>query len=461
MREPRVSVAFAPELHARLRWFSGLRWLAVAGLAAFSFAGVPLGFEAAWPALLLVAAFVAIYNSYFLVRLRRSTETIYQQLRAFALSQIGLDIFALLVTAHFTGGMRSPALLFFAFHMAIGTIMLAAVWMYLVAGAASAGVVGLFALEHFGVLEHHWPGATSSDPYRTGLLALAAVIALFGTVYLTATVTDRFKRHTVRMKTMTETLRERNEEQRRLIEEIAELERRKAHYMRISAHQLRSPLGTIKTSLQVLNDGFVEGESDRGKKLMRGALDRADGLLAIVNDLLELAKMREGRQKAPWARNLSLNQLLADVVDSLAPLAEGREVRLDTSFDGVAVLAWGVPPDLVHAFENLLHNAIKYSPPGATVSVRLRTETDHAVVEIADEGIGIEPDLIEDVFLEFVRTPRGKRHAEEGTGLGLAIARAAFEAHGGTVGVSSRLGQGSTFEIRLPLGHVPREVTRA
>ena len=129
-------------------------------------------------------------------------------------------------------------------------------------------------------------------------------------------------------------------------------------------------------------------------------------------------------------------------------------------FHGVAILDWGVPPDLVHALENLIYNAIKYSNPGGSVTVRLETSDGNAVVRIIDRGFGIPEKLLDDAFLQFVRAPNAKRHAAEGTGLGLAIVREVVEAHGGLVSVEASTGQGTTIRVTLPLHHVPGDSER-
>ena len=291
------------------------------------------------------------------------------------------------------------------------------------------------------------------------LVSAAVLVALvFGMVYLTDTVTSRFKRRGIQLFEASEKLRERKEQLQQLLREREEVERRKSHYMRISAHQLRSPLGTIQTSLQVLLDGIIDPASAAGRRMIAGASERVEDLLFIVNDLLELAKMREGRARAPWVRNLSINQVLADIFDAIAPYAQERGVGLVSDIDGVAVLQWGVPPDLVYAFENLIQNAIKYSNRGGEVRVALRADDRFAQVEVSDRGIGIPEDLLDDVFLEFVRAPNAKRHDRSGTGLGLSIVREGIEMHGGTVAVTSAAGNGTTFTVRLPLDYVPPEV---
>jgi signal transduction histidine kinase len=250
-------------------------------------------------------------------------------------------------------------------------------------------------------------------------------------------------------------------ELQRSLREREQIERRKSHYMRISAHQLRSPLATVKTSMQVLLDGYLEPGSAEGRRLLEGTASRVDSLLDIVNDLLELAKIREGRARAPWAQGVSLNQILADIFDAVDPLARDAHVELVPHFihEGAAVLDWAVPPDLVYAFENLIHNGIKYAKPdGGTVTVALAIDGDYATVVVADDGIGIPKELHDDVFLEFVRAPAAKHAAIQGTGLGLSIAREAVEMHGGWVTLDSEEGVGTTVTVGLPLHRAPPEL---
>jgi len=362
-----------------------------------------------------------------------------------------LDLMALVVTAHFTGGLQSPALLFFAFHMAIGTIILPTKMMYPVAACTAAAMFAVYLLETHGVLEFH-----PLDPSR-GMCGpachfnmVAFILALFGVVALTDSVTSRFKQRNIKLWETTRELKQRTEDLQSTLEQVEVVEKRKSHYMRISAHQLRSPLATIKTSLQVLTEGYVSPESERGKKLLQGATERVDGLLTTVNDLLELAKMREGLKRAPWAESVNLNQLLADLFDALEPEADRRNIKLVPDFDGVCILDWGIPPDLVYAFENLIENAIKYSEEGGEVVVRLRRNDNQALVEITDHGIGIPAEFKDDVLNEFVRAPNAKSYAQ-GSGLGLAVVREAVEAHQGSLGLQSQEGGGTIATVSLPI----------
>jgi len=453
----RFSFLFSWELHERLLWFSKLRWIAAAGLALASVLGPFFSMPSTRPSLAVVAALVAVYNLVFIyvLRSRLGPEKDYVALKGVAILQMVTDLAALFVTVHFTGGCASPVLPFVVFHMAIGTIMIETRIMYVLAFAVCGVAVSLFALEHLVVLAQYSTVAGGQPSVGSCILSTFMLIVLvFGVVYLTDSVTSRFKARNIELHQTTTDLR-------RALDEQAQLERRKSHYMRISAHQLRSPLGTIKTSIQVLLDGYLDPGSPEGHRLLAGTASRVDSLLAIVNDLLELAKMREGRARAPWARNVSINQILADIFDAVDPYAREANVELVPHFinEGAAVLDWAVPPDLVYAFENLIHNAIKYSKPdGGTVTVALGLDRSHAMVVVADEGIGIPADLKDDVFLEFVRAPNAKHAEAEGTGLGLSIVREAAQMHGGKVSLESAEGVGTTVTVVLPLHHVPPEI---
>jgi signal transduction histidine kinase len=458
----RFKQIFDPELFGRLLWFGRLRWVAVSGLAVASLIGPSLGFSSVWPSLFIVASIVALYNLIFHQLLRRhSDDRLQLDLRGVAICETVMDLAALTVTVHFTGGLQSPLLPFFAFHMAIGTIMIASRWTYVLAAGVSAAAVVLLALQGRGLLE--FQPLVSGGEFDGGVAVLnllTLVVALLGIVYLTDSVVRRLKQRSIELYEATQALSERTEDLQRLFAEMADLERRKSHYMRISAHQLRSPVGTIRTVLRVINEGYVDPSSDEGMKMLSGAAEVTDSLLAVINDLLDLAKLREGRDRAPWSRAVNLNQLLADLIDTLAPDAESKRLTMVPDFDGVAILGWGVPTDLVHAFENLMYNAIKYSQPRGEVTVELRSDDHSATIRIIDQGIGIPADYLDQVFLEFVRAPNAKHHEAEGTGLGLAIVKEVVEGHGGTVSVQSRPGEGSTFAVQFYLRYTPPDADR-
>jgi signal transduction histidine kinase len=331
------------------------------------------------------------------------------------------------------------------FHMVIGTIMLSARIMAAVAAEVWAASAVLFF-----VTEVAGSHPLIAVEMRVAVLAVLACTLGF-TVYLTDTVASRVKARSVELFHLSERLRHKTAELERLLAERHEIEERKSRFMLLSAHQLRSPLATMKTSLEVLRQGYVDFNSARGRELLDGVSERVDGVLQIVSDLLELAKLREGTRRAPWVTDVNLAQLVVDVADALTPVAEARGITLESGYDTDVVLDRGVPADLVYAIENIVHNALKYSHRGGTVHVQVRRNAGCGVIEVCDHGIGIPAEFLPDLFVEFVRAPNARRHASEGTGLGLAIVREVVEAHGGRVEVKSQVGEGSAFRLVLPV----------
>ena len=463
MTDIRFSYIFGPELYGRQLWFGRLRWVAVSGLALAAAVGPWLGFTSVWPSLFVVASVVAAYNVVYqhLLRRHRHREHPYANLRLLAIGAMLLDLGS--VDGHrafHRGSGQSPAALLRFSHGHRHDHDRHADHVSHCRGYLSGGPR---ALPPTGQRSPRIPPRRSSAA-RNGQRSGAEPADPGGSA-VRHRLSHRLGDQPLQaaqyraLPHRRDILRERTDELQRLLGQIERLEERKSHYMRISAHQLRSPVGTIKAALQVLVDGYVEPSTERGQKLLRGAAERADGLLAIINDLLDLAKIREGRgHKAPWNQVININQMLDDLFAALQPYADERGVELLPDFEGVAILAWGLPPDLVHAFENLVYNAIKYSDRGGRVTVRLRVRDETCTVRFIDEGIGIPAEYVDQVFFEFVRAPNAKRHAAEGTGLGLAIVKEVIEAHGGRITARSRSGAGSTFTVRLALAHVPTEV---
>jgi signal transduction histidine kinase len=439
---------FAAELPERALWFVRLRW--VAGAALLVFAGVvpTLGMPVEWRRAWIVAVLVFAYNTvlhWLTRRLTRAREVGYQQLARCILLQTITDLAALLFLIHLTGGATSPFVPFVVFHMVIGTIILSARTMAVVGAGVWVVAAGLF-LGTYGTAGHPFIPVEM----RFGILAVLAWL-LAGTIYLTDTVATRFRSRGAQLFQLNEQMRAKQTELEALLAEMRSAERRKSHFMLLSAHQLRSPLATVKTGLEALHDGYVDPSSPRSARLISGAIERVDGLLATVNELLELAKLREGAKQAPWVPDVNLAQLVVDVADALTPIAEARGIALESGYDTGVVLDRGVPPDLVYAIENIVHNALKYSYPGGTVHVQVRRDATFGVIEVRDHGIGVPAEFLPDLFVEFIRAPNAKRHASEGTGLGLAIVREVVEAHGGRVEVESQVGEGSAFRLVLPI----------
>jgi two-component system, OmpR family, sensor histidine kinase BaeS len=208
------------------------------------------------------------------------------------------------------------------------------------------------------------------------------------------------------------------------------------------AHELGSPLTNIRAWLQAARDG-VTGS---GPELLDLLADEAELLEHVIDDLRDLAAADAGRLRL-HPELIYVDELLGQVVAAHGSRAGGVTIAVETTGDPEVMLD---PDRIRQAVGNLLANAVRHSPPGATVTVRSRLDGDDLVIEVADTGTGIAEHDLPHVFDRFWRADKSRTRNTGGSGLGLAIVRKLAEAHGGTATATSRLGHGSTFTLRLP-----------
>jgi signal transduction histidine kinase len=217
-----------------------------------------------------------------------------------------------------------------------------------------------------------------------------------------------------------------------------------------ASHELRSPLTVIKTSVEVMQTHPERIDPADVEKL--GAVVSATNQMShLVENLLLLA--RSDRVTVDFPQNsilIPLEELLEDVVAFLDLKAEQKNISIKENWDS-SCLVKGEAAQLHRLFSNLLDNALEYTLPGGTVTVSLRKNEKFALVKVEDTGIGIAPQDLTLVFSRFWRSEAARLRREDGSGLGLAIATAIAKKHGGEITVTSKVGVGSCFQVRLPL----------
>jgi two-component system sensor histidine kinase KdpD len=221
----------------------------------------------------------------------------------------------------------------------------------------------------------------------------------------------------------------------------------KTALLRAVSHDLRSPLTGIRTAVGALRNPTLHlSDDDRTELLETIDLD-SDRLSRLVGDLLDLSRLEAGGA-APEPELWTLDDLVREAVDAL-----GARDRVEIA--GEAPLVNVDATQIQRVLANLIENALKFSPPGAAVHVRITATRKEAIVRVVDQGPGLEETEIERVFEPFYRRGSDTR---SGAGLGLAIARGFAAANGGRVWAESRPGQGATFALALPVVEVPAEL---
>ena len=226
--------------------------------------------------------------------------------------------------------------------------------------------------------------------------------------------------------------------------------RAKDNAMATLGHEIRNPLSALHTAQEVL-----QRAPDDAKRVMWASEligRQVAQMTRMANDLVDLSGVMRGEFQID-KRQLDLRDVLAQALEQAGPLIAKKGHRLHCDMGTEPVRVIGDATRLVQVFANLLNNAAKYTDPGGDVTLVLRTTAAHQVaVTVLDNGIGMQPDAIDDLFEPFVQAPGAASNSEGGLGLGLAIVKKIVERHAGTVSAASAgLGHGSTATVLLPL----------
>ena len=219
-----------------------------------------------------------------------------------------------------------------------------------------------------------------------------------------------------------------------------------------TSHELRTPLTAIKGYVHVLQHRWDALDEGRRRAALETVAERTDALVALTEHLLLGARAGASRHSTD-TRPFDLSAALDTAVrayDRMSPLH-----RIELALPDAPLTAVGDPAGLQHVVGQLVENAVKYSPAGGTVTVRARAQDGHAVVEVADQGVGIPEGDGVDLFAPFSQAGKTDTREYGGVGLGLYIVRQLVEAQGGTVGAANRPGGGAVLSFTLPLTTAP------
>ena len=239
------------------------------------------------------------------------------------------------------------------------------------------------------------------------------------------------------------------EERRRAEASLREGDRRKDEFIAMLAHELRNPLAPIRNAVKLLRDA---GQADPVRAWSRDVIERQmDQLTRLVDDLLDVSRITRGKIQLqiepvdPWA-------VVAAAVETSRPRIDAKRHRLELRLPSRPVRLAGDSVRLTQVVSNLLNNAAKFQDEGGFISVRAGIEDGDAVIRVRDEGAGIAPEMIGEVFELFAQAERTMDRAEGGLGIGLSLVKNLVEMHGGRVGVKSAgRGRGSEFTVHLPV----------
>jgi PAS domain S-box-containing protein len=223
--------------------------------------------------------------------------------------------------------------------------------------------------------------------------------------------------------------------------------RAKDEFLAVLAHELRNPLAPIATALQLMK---LRGNGQTTRE--QQVIERQVGyMMRLIDDLLDVSRIGRGKVELKPQR-VELREVVAKAIEIASPLLDQRQHQVDVTASPGPLVVSGDEARLTQVFTNLIVNAAKYTDPRGRIGVAMTHGEGELIIEVRDNGIGMDPGLVSRVFELFVQ---GGEHSRGGLGIGLALVRTLVDLHGGKVSASSRgPGQGSTFTVRLPRAEV-------
>jgi len=239
-------------------------------------------------------------------------------------------------------------------------------------------------------------------------------------------------------------------ERKRLEAGVLEASRLKGEFLANMSHELRTPLNAIIGFAELMHSGKVGPMSEQHAEYLGDILISSRQLLHLINDVLDLARIESGKMQFTY-EPVYLPEVVDEVLDVLRRLAENKHLAIERHVDPALNEVVADPAKVRQILYNYLSNAVKFTPNGGQIRVRIEAEgAEFFRIDVEDTGVGIAPDLIPHLFKEFQQLDASTAKRYQGTGLGLALTRRVAEGHGGSVSVRSAPGQGSTFSAVLP-----------
>ncbi len=324
--------------------------------------------------------------------------------------------------------------------------------------ALGEGLAGQVALDRrVSQLEDYrrdWTGTPDMQYAREAFGAVVAVPLVFGDDVMGVLIVvenpqgKRFDREDVRLLEMLGPQAAVAIINSRLFEKQQELDRLKNQMIRMTSHDLKNPLFSAMSHIELLQEEGEDILTDEMKADIRTTWTQLQRMNRIIRGILDLERVQSG---TPAYEEFSVAEMIDLAASELADQAQNQKIELKTELSSELPSIIGDRHYLVQAVVNLIENAIKFTLPGGCVRLSAEQVNDHVILHVADTGVGIPPEAQARIFERFYRAHHPGMEQVSGTGLGLSLVKAVADAHGGRIWLDSKVGQGTTFHVALPI----------
>ncbi len=426
-------------LQARLNWSIRLRWLAILGyflatVFSYFFIELEIHYRQVW---FLLAGLALINLLYYLTLQLWKDFTFRAEVKLIHL-HILVDLIFLSAILHYSGGIENPAFLFFIFHVVLSSILFSRVMAVLY----SLLIVMLFStvvlLEAYEFIEHY----VIFDPhfYHNQVFVFLTIVTFMITVASTNYICTGFMKIYRKSKLIID----------RQNQQLVEVNKQKTTFFQFASHELKSPVVAIKSTLDVLLKGYAGTIDSKTNELLGRASNRAEQMLNIINELLDLTHSRSANGSGIIGK-VNLHEVIKNVVQQEEPEAALKKITIKINLAESEITFEADKEDLEKIFSNLIGNAVRYGKKDGHILISSKLENERIIVDIEDDGIGIPGDDLENIFKEFYRSENAKKNVNFGTGLGLTLVKQLIERYNGVIQVESELGTKTIFRLSLPL----------
>lgn len=432
----------------RMNWSVVVRYIMVVIIVAITLLGYQVGFNYYIPGILVAVTIAFIYN---LISSFFYTSVIYPRWWPYA--GIFLDMVIITFIVHFTGGIESIFLVLYLLQI-VGTN----VHFSRLAGPLNlifgAGIfIALIFLEQKGILPHYSSNVVPYGLYQNlkfiFLASLTLVIFMGISAYRSGYVVHSLQSVEEKFFKLNEELIRANRSMSESNRRLKELDQMKTEFISVASHQMRTPLSAIKWILKMVIDGDLGALTQEQKDLLAKGYQSNERMIALINDLLNVSRIEEGRFQYRMMR-MSAEDVIEKVIEEMKSDIQTKHIRFKYNRPTTPTPKVSIDPQKIHlVLQNLIDNALKYTPSRGRIEINLQAEKE-LLFSIKDNGVGIPSSQREKIFSKFFRADNVVRMQTEGSGLGLFIVKNIIQAHGGRVWFESQEGIGTTFYFALP-----------
>ncbi len=426
-------------------WFITLRWIVVVGICVISlFARFILKIDLPLTAILIISLFILFFNC-CCVYYRKYVKSY----DFFANIQISVDWIALIFLVHYTGGIESPIIFYFIFHVIISGILLSRNACFIQTTFILLLIIGLSFLEYTNIISHvSIVELFPNTVYNNCLYLLATLFFFITTLYISAflatTVTSHLRKRENEIVVLKNSITD-------AYNKLEALDRQKSKFTFKVIHELRSPLSAIQSLLKSIEEGYAGDISQKAKDLIVRSEKRTSFLITLVNGLLDLIAGKIGKPKEGDTKSIDINVAVKNTLHLMQEKTKAKKLKIIINATPKPFYLRIVPDDLDIILTNLIDNAVKYTKQEGTIKITNVITNKEIKVEISDTGIGITKEDLNKIFDEFYRSKNAKATEPRGTGLGLPIVKNLINQWGGNVDVRSEIRKGTTVTITFPL----------